>query len=731
MRFKLKQIRHKILLAFATLILFTGVIVVISQYYMRKSNEYQSLKTQIKDLLNLSLTVQNHQKNFLLIDAKSITYYKQKGESRNLSEYNKNALKIKKLITKIEKAPLLGHLKINTNLKKIRLAHTKYNRWFNDLSLKIQYKGFKDFGLINKMRTVAHALERTDSIRQFDVNKLRRHEKDFLLRKDLVYANKLYRLNGNLKLKLRQQIDSLERRNLSSDTILIHKLENYIKVANKYERYFAKIVNIDIKIGLTEDEGIRGELKHIIADIKLELSILHDTVNERTNNLIWQASMVFLTVIIVMLFLSLVVAWYFTQSISGPVELLTRVTKSIAGGLQNQEDRLDSIQTEDEVGNLARNFKNLYTQLKKTIQITKEENEKLKEFSQKDAERRWETEGFAIFNEIYRNHFNNLEEQSFEVMAQLVKYTGSSQGGMFVLNDDNDEDLFMELKACYAYDRQKFKNTRVNIGEDLIGTAWREGDTMLLTDVPQTYVHITSGLGKSNPNCVLIVPIKSDDSMVGIIELVSFKVFKKHEVAFIERLSQRIASGIIAIKSSERNKKLLAILETEAQDAQEREASLRKELQNSKYWVHKFEQKLNNMSDELMIYRTVINRLYSGMLITNEKFIITKVNNYIYQRFNYKRGELIGESVDILIETDYQNIIDLREKRFKISYRSFQEQVNGEVIDKRGKNYPVKMLSGKLEIDTKIIYIFLFNEDDIIPLSPTSVKDTGKGLILN
>ena len=579
------------------------------------------------------------------------------------------------------------------------------------------------------MRNEAHKLEITDSIRQFDINKLRRHEKDFLIRKDLAYANKLYRSNAQLKQTLRNRLDTLTKK----DSVLVKKLENYITTANSYERFFAKIVNIEKEIGLTEDEGIRNQLKQIIDDIKIELNILHDTVNERTNNLIWQASLVFLIVILVMLFLSLIVAWYFTQNISAPVELLTRVTKSIASGLQNQEDRLDSIQSQDEVGNLARNFKNLYTQLKSTIQITKEENKKLKEFSQKEAERRWETEGFAIFNEIYRNHFNNLEEQAFEVTAQLVKYTGSSQGGMFVLNDDNEEDLFMELKASYAFNRQKFQKKRVDIGEDLIGTAWREGDTMLLTDVPQSYVHITSGLGQANPNCILIVPIKSDDATVGVIELVSFKIYKEHEVTFIERLSQRIASGIIAIKSSERNKKLLAILETEAQDAQEREARLRKELQNSKYWVHKFEQKLNNLSDELLIYRTVINRLYAGMLITNEKFIITKVNNYIYQRFNYKRGELIGESVDILIETNYQNIIDLREKQFKISYRSFQEQVNGEVIDKRGKNYPVKMLSGKLEIDTKIIYIFLFNEDEIVYPSRPVASNPGKGksLILN
>ena len=729
MRFQLTKIRHKILLAFATLIVFTGVIVVISQYYMRKSNEYQSLKTQIKDLLNLSLTVQNYQKNFLLIDAQSVPFYKQKGESKNLSEYNKNALKIKKLISKIEKEPLLDQLKIDKNLQKIRQAHTNYNGLFNSLSLKIQYRGFKDYGLIKKMRNEAHKLEITDSIRQFDINKLRRHEKDFLIRKDLAYANKLYRSNAQLKQTLRNRLDTLTKK----DSVLVKKLENYITTANSYERFFAKIVNIEKEIGLTEDEGIRNQLKQIIDDIKIELNILHDTVNERTNNLIWQASLVFLIVILVMLFLSLIVAWYFTQNISAPVELLTRVTKSIASGLQNQEDRLDSIQSQDEVGNLARNFKNLYTQLKSTIQITKEENKKLKEFSQKEAERRWETEGFAIFNEIYRNHFNNLEEQAFEVTAQLVKYTGSSQGGMFVLNDDNEEDLFMELKASYAFNRQKFQKKRVDIGEDLIGTAWREGDTMLLTDVPQSYVHITSGLGQANPNCILIVPIKSDDATVGVIELVSFKIYKEHEVTFIERLSQRIASGIIAIKSSERNKKLLAILETEAQDAQEREARLRKELQNSKYWVHKFEQKLNNLSDELLIYRTVINRLYAGMLITNEKFIITKVNNYIYQRFNYKRGELIGESVDILIETNYQNIIDLREKQFKISYRSFQEQVNGEVIDKRGKNYPVKMLSGKLEIDTKIIYIFLFNEDEIVYPSRPVASNPGKGksLILN
>ncbi len=729
MRFQLKKIRHKILLAFATLIVFTGVIVIISQYYMGKSNEYQSLKTQIKDLLNLSLTVQNYQKNFLLIDAQSTPFYKQKGKSKNLSGYNKNALKIKKLISKIEKEPLLNQLKIGESLQKIRQAHTNYNGLFNSLSLKIQYRGFKDYGLIKKMRDEAHKLEVADSARQFDINKLRRYEKDFLIRKDLTYANKLYRYNADVKQALRRSLDTLTKK----DAALIAKIEAYVATTNGYERFFSKIVNIEKEIGLTEDEGIRNQLKKIINDIKIELGILHDTVNERTNNLIWQASLVFLIVILVMLFLSLIVAWYFTQNISAPVELLSRVTKSIASGLQNQEDRLDSIQSKDEVGNLARNFKNLYTQLKSTIQITKEENKKLKEFSKKDAERRWETEGFAIFNEIYRNHFNNLEEQAFEVTAQLVKYTSSSQGGMFVLNDDNEEDLYMELKASYAFNRQKFQKKRVDLGEDLIGTAWREGDTMLLTDVPQSYVHITSGLGQANPNCVLIVPIKSDDATVGVIELVSFKIYKDHEVAFIERLSQRIASGIIAIKSSERNKKLLAILESEAQDAQERETRLRKELQNSKYWVHKFEQKLNNLSDELLIYRTVINRLYAGMLITNEKFIITKVNNYIYQRFNYKRGELIGESVDILIETDYKNIIDLREKQFKISYRSFQEQVNGEVIDKRGKNYPVKMLSGKLEIDTKIIYIFLFNEDDIIYISHSTESQPGKGksLILN
>ena len=127
--------------------------------------------------------------------------------------------------------------------------------------------------------------------------------------------------------------------------------------------------------------------------------------------------------------------------------------------------------------------------------------------------------------------------------------------------------------------------------------------------------------------------------------------------------------------------------------------------------MQQFEAKLNSVADEAHVYQTIINKVYEGIILTNEKFIVTKVNNHVLKRFGYKRQELEGQSVDILIETDYANIIDLREKTFKLSYKSFTQNVTGKVIDNVGGICPVQMMSGKLEIEDRIVYVFLFNED--------------------
>ena len=60
-----------------------------------------------------------------------------------------------------------------------------------ELVEKLRYRGFKDYGLEGKMREAIHELQSIDSLNQISLLTLRRHEKDFMLRKDYYYLDSL------------------------------------------------------------------------------------------------------------------------------------------------------------------------------------------------------------------------------------------------------------------------------------------------------------------------------------------------------------------------------------------------------------------------------------------------------------------------------------------------------------------------------------------------------------
>ncbi|MGC4023516.1 MAG: GAF domain-containing protein [Cyclobacteriaceae bacterium] len=121
----------------------------------------------------------------------------------------------------------------------------------------------------------------------------------------------------------------------------------------------------------------------------------------------------------------------------------------------------------------------------------------------------------------------------------------ANQGALYIIDDTNDnEDQTMSMASCYAWNKKKYINLKIHLGEGLTGQAWQEGDIIYLTDVPQNYVKITSGLGDANPNAVLIVPLKVNDQIFGVVELASFGVFRDFEIEFVKRIAESIASTI-------------------------------------------------------------------------------------------------------------------------------------------------------------------------------------------
>jgi hypothetical protein len=60
-------------------------------------------------------------------------------------------------------------------------------------------------------------------------------------------------------------------------------------------------------------------------------------------------------------------------------------------------------------------------------------------------------------------------------------------------------------------------------GEGLNGQAALEGQPLLIEDLPENYLQVSSGLGKAAPSNLYILPILKDKNCVALIELATFK----------------------------------------------------------------------------------------------------------------------------------------------------------------------------------------------------------------
>jgi len=279
-------------------------------------------------------------------------------------------------------------------------------------------------------------------------------------------------------------------------------------------------------------------------------------------------------------FLLAFTTWYISTRFARSIDITRRIseheidkTKKVIDFVENAsignfEINID-IAKNDELG---KSILNLRDYLRKN----KEEEKNRRE---DDEHRSWSTEGLAKFAEILRRDNNNMELLSTNVIQSLVQYLKANQGGFFILNKDNPDEKYFEMTACYAYERKKFAQKRIEWGEGLIGACALEMESIYMTDVPNNYVNITSGLGEATPRCIFIVPLKVNDILHGVIELASFTPLQIYELEFVEKLAASIASTIYTVKNNIQTARLLEDSQRQAEELALQEEKLRENIE--------------------------------------------------------------------------------------------------------------------------------------------------------
>lgn len=202
--------------------------------------------------------------------------------------------------------------------------------------------------------------------------------------------------------------------------------------------------------------------------------------------------------------------------------------------------------------------------------------DRLQKNAEEDQQRNWTSAGLAQAGEILR--INNAQELYDSVIKFVVKYTGSNQGGLFVLTED-DQNKQLELVSCYAYERKKFLTRKVDIGQGMIGQCFLEKEKIHLIEIPADYVNITSGLGAANPTSLLLIPLKTNDVVYGVLELASFKTYKEYEISWVEQLAESIASTVASVRANENMRVLLEQTQQQAEEMKSQEEEMRQNME--------------------------------------------------------------------------------------------------------------------------------------------------------
>jgi len=202
----------------------------------------------------------------------------------------------------------------------------------------------------------------------------------------------------------------------------------------------------------------------------------------------------------------------------------------------------------------------------------------LEESKKKDEERNWVSKGLAEMIAILQAGNDETEKLFDKLLSKLVKYCDFNQGALFVV-DEGESEKELRMASCYAYSRKKFMEGRIDLGSGLLGQVYLEGERCYLKDVPSDHLKITSGLGEATPRHLVLIPMKVNNVIEGVLELASFTAMEQRHFDLLDQLGENLASYIANNRVNVRTKKLLEQAQTMSAEMRENEEEMRQNLE--------------------------------------------------------------------------------------------------------------------------------------------------------
>ncbi|MEH7377872.1 ATP-binding protein [Neobacillus drentensis] len=279
------------------------------------------------------------------------------------------------------------------------------------------------------------------------------------------------------------------------------------------------------------------------------------------------------TIIYIYLAIALCIGIAFTfWIIRGMTNNLNKITAVMKSATTSDFSSLPRIElsTKGELGEIAVSFNKMAHALEEQSKLEKQ----LKEVAEEQS---WLNRKIAEIATIYPE-VENVSMLAELLITKLVPMVGASYGVFYVKEVEEREKYLKKISAYASLDDNK-DYMRFRFGDGLIGQCALEKRSILLTNVPDHYVKIRSGLGVGSPKNIIILPIQFENDVQAVIEIASFESFSPLQVKLLEAVTHNIGIKINSIVSHMKAERLLQDSQalTEELQAQSEELQLQQE----------------------------------------------------------------------------------------------------------------------------------------------------------
>ncbi|MEA3444036.1 MAG: response regulator, partial [Bacteroidota bacterium] len=348
----------------------------------------------------------------------------------------------------------------------------------------------------------------------------------------------------------------------------------------------------------------------------------------------------FQTLILLMGFVLLGVAiatgFLTTRSLVIPINSLKEIILNMSLGVLPKEELKGG---EDETGEMTRALNQLITGLKESSEFAHEigkgnfENDyqplsehdtmgislvkmasSLQEATHETEQQNWIKTGVNDLNDHMRGDLD-ITTISRNIITFISKYIGAQIGAIYLA--DKDEKT-LQLTASYAFSKRKGINNKIEFGEGLVGQAAFERELISVSEVPENYIRINSGLGDSVPRNIVVLPIIFEDNVIGVIELGSIEEFDDLKINFLGMMVENLAISLNSSAARTEVQLLLGKTREQADSLQQQQEELKQtneelqvqqeelrvaneELEEQTIALKKSEQNLQQQQEELRI----------------------------------------------------------------------------------------------------------------------------------